>query len=70
MPRSARRRKDGTPIRCKRRCYPNGNPPTRVVTGDGTFYMTYCRVCRWAIPPLELMRPRLEIVRPQAGKEE
>jgi len=56
----ARRRKDGTPIRC-RRCSPQSHS-TLVVDVDGAVRMTYCRVCKWAISPLALMRPRLTLV--------
>lgn len=62
--RHARKRKDGTPIRCKARCFPQDGATT-VVDAHGSQSITYCRVCKWAMSPLELMRPRLSLCVPQ-----
>lgn len=58
--RKARRRRDGTPIRCVDRCWPQPRSTT-VYTHEGVFIQTYCRICRWAIPAVELMRPKLQL---------
>ena len=64
--RHARKRRDGTPIRCNPRCYPQSHS-TLVIDGTGAQRMTYCRVCKWAMSALELMRPRLEVVKSDSG---
>lgn len=45
-----------------RRCVPKDGPGTRIITEHGSWWVRYCRICRRALSPLDLMRPRLELV--------